>query len=318
MPMPDYPYCHAPLKIRKLRALFECWPRIGNGNEVWLCTTLNEHNGSLDGGYVRNRDGTCVVPTESMVSWRRLREPVEEVKRLKGRRPRRGYQHLGGVFMLDPWGNVAIPRTEEFELRDDVEWYTNGKFGDFLWFGMPYGRACHDGHGAYKLGDPWYGPADGLAFIVTDAGRIKLSGDQGHSTYELDYLDSPEARLLERDFALRFEAIGEPPGRFYVNYREEAFTALTQRYLGRCPVSQIFRDPTPDRNLLYSAINSACHELHSAPDLELVFVTTGGQVKRARVRQTDAMDGRGLKATDVHTGRRLLYRYERIIKFLVL
>jgi hypothetical protein len=298
MPMPDYPYCHAPLKIRKLRALFECWPRIGNGNEVWLCTTLNEHNGSLDGGYVRNRDGTCVVPTESMVSWRRLREPVEEVKRLKGRRPRRGYQHLGGVFMLDPWGNVAIPRTEEFELRDDVEWYTNGKFGDFLWFGMPYGRACHDGHGAYKLGDPWYGPADGLAFIVTDAGRIKLSGDQGHSTYELDYLDSPEARLLERDFALRFEAIGEPPGRFYVNYREEAFTALTQRYLGRCPVSQIFRDPTPDRPSTVPVMSctalpiwNSCSSLPAVRSRELGFGRPMRWMGVASKRRTSILDG---------------------------
>ena len=180
--MQRYPYHHTPVKVRKLRALFEYQPHISGGHGAWVCTTLNELNGEDDddGGFVRPRDGTCVVPTESVKVWDRLRDGVEGVKRRGGRRLLPGRSHHGGVFMLDPWGNVAVPRSEEIENDQiEVEWYQNGKFGDFLWFDMPYGMACHDGLGKYQVGDPWHGPADGLAFIITESGRIMLSGDRG-------------------------------------------------------------------------------------------------------------------------------------------
>lgn len=314
--MQIYPYRHSPVKERKLRSLFKFMASTGKMPRATVCTTLNEHNGA-EYGYVRY-DYTSVVPTDEPKGtvWFGLRDLVEKVKGRSGKKVKKGLDH-GGVFLLDPWGNVAVPVDVGNKNLDQVQWYANGKFGGLIWFDMPYGRHSHEGQGRYRLGEVWRGPADGLAFHLTPQGRILLSGDRRNDGFELEYVDSPDTRTLERDFARRFRKIGERLSRFYVNFRGEAFTAESQRYLGLCPIDLIFEDPAPNQVAVQQAIRRHCNFVDRAAVLELVYTSKDGDRGRLKVRDVDVRSDKALVATRTEDGARLSFPWERIHRFLV-
>lgn len=237
--MTPYPLKHAPLKERKLRALLNYQADAPSHRRSMACTTLNEHNGEVHGFH--RRDGTSVAPVEDGPAWSRLREQVEEIKR---RRPAGSVEagtDLGGPFMIDPWGNVAAPVEND---RADSVWYANGKFNDLLYFMMPNGPHSHDSEGRYRVGERWRGPADGLSLYVDYNGHIRLSLDRFTSIRHLKYRDPVTSRQLEAEFVQRIRDNKIRNSRFYANYRSEAFSAETSLYLGKCPLSLIFKDPT--------------------------------------------------------------------------